>query len=97
MLYSASSRFSSPSSFVSSRAISLDATGCSGPVARDQQPDQRKPELARERDRPVVDEHLREIRRSDDFEQIAQFSGLARPEARPVPVTLPGSRFPKLG
>ena len=61
-----------------------------GHVARrqtspDQEPDQRQPQLARVRHRPIVDEHVGRVEAPDDLEQVAQLDGVLRIEPRAVP------------
>src|SRR6185503_14147227 len=47
----------------------------------DQEPDERQPQLARVRHRPIVDEHVGGVGAADNLEQIAQLDRVARPEA----------------
>src|SRR5579884_3257185 len=92
MLYSASSCRRSASSRCSS--CSMDAAI---PLSRDEQPDERQPQFARERDRSIVDEHVGGVGRTDDLEQIAQPRGVARPEPRPVAVRGTAAHLAELG
>src|SRR4051794_11500887 len=82
MLYSASSRFSSTSRRCRSRSVWEGSGTIASP--RNQEPDERQPQLARERHRAIVDEHLGRIVAADDLEQVAQPGGVARPEARAI-------------
>src|SRR5262245_57820840 len=84
MLYSASSCFSSASRRVSSLSILGGGTTSPG----NQEPDERQPQLARVRDRPIVDEHFGRVRAADDLEDVAQPRRFLRPEPRAVSMRL---------
>src|SRR5438876_4534964 len=96
MLYSASSRFNSASSRVKSRSISLGGTSLPG-YARDEEPDERQPQLPRVRHRPIVNQHLRRLVAPDDFEHLAQPLGVGWPEAHAIAVARAAARFATFG
>ena len=93
MLYSTSSRRRSvlelPRDPARSRNRSLEHARGARP---DQEPNQRKPQLARVGHRTIVDEHFAGIEAADDLEQLAQLERVARTETRAMPerVALPG-------
>ena len=67
------------------RELAFDGSeGRHGALPRNQEPDQRQPQLARVRHRPIVDQHFGGVGAADDLKQIAQRRGVARPEARAV-------------
>src|SRR3954465_15388345 len=68
MLYSASSCLRSASRRVRSRSMVEGATT----LPRDQEPDERQPQLARVRPRPIVDENLGGVGAADDLKEIAE-------------------------
>src|SRR6267142_4205113 len=84
MLYSASSRFISASSRIKSRSTVPGSATSVVHVPGDQKPHQRQPQLARERHRPIVDEHVRGVRAAHDVEQVAEGNGIAGPETGAV-------------
>ena len=62
-----------------------------------QEPHERQPQLARERHRPVIDQHFGGVGGADDLEQIAQLRRVGRQEPRPVSQGCAGTRFAELG
>src|SRR5581483_5557566 len=75
MLYSASRRFSSDSSRCRSRSVSV---GGGTPLPRNQEPDEREPQLARMGDGPIVDEDLGAVVAADQLKQIAELRRVPR-------------------
>src|SRR5436190_10024545 len=84
MLYSASSCLRPASSRCSSRSVSL--IGGTAVSAMQEEPDQRQPQRARVRHRPVVNQHFGQIRSPDQFEQSLQLRRIGGEEARAIPV-----------
>src|SRR6186997_2113627 len=77
MLYSASSCFIWASRCCRSRSTAL---GSGTALSVDEEVQQRQPQFARVRHRPIVDQHFGVVRRTDDFEQVAELRGVSRPE-----------------
>src|SRR2546427_6881776 len=78
MLYSASRRLRSTSSCWRPRSISV---GSVTRLPERQEPDERQPQLSREWQRPIVDEHLGVVGRFHDREELAELHRVAGPEA----------------
>jgi hypothetical protein len=62
-----------------------------------EKPDQRQPQLAGVRHRPIVDEDLGRVRGTDNFEQLPQTGGVRRPESRAIAPRSASSSLAKLG
>ena len=90
MLYSASSRFSSASSRLQ---VLLHAGRACRRLPRDEEPDERQPQVARVRHRPIVDEHLGVVRRRRrSGNRSRSLAASLRPEPRAVAAVSAGAR-----
>ena len=65
--------------------------------AQGQHPEQRQPQLARERHRSIVDQHLGGVVAADDLEQVLERTGILRVEARAVTEAVADTRLAVLG
>src|SRR5712664_2600377 len=93
MLYSASSCFSSTSRRFRSFSILGGGTIHS---PRNEEPDERQPQLARIGHGTIVDENFGRGRSADDLEEIAEARRVARPEARAIALRGATARLAKL-